>query len=135
MSIGYVFCIVFWHGCLFVLKRNFNWYWWILTSIFLHVYDNWFLPFNLYSLDLLSALLYPYSFFFLFFSFFLLILLRICLSFFYYWSWSSNIGWFFTKLMTICEMGFHYQDKIPPFEYVVDIASNMQVKHSGTVQV
>lgn len=32
------------------------------------------------------------------------------------------------KLSAICETKFHYQDKIPPMSYIVDIASNMQVK-------
>lgn len=31
------------------------------------------------------------------------------------------------KLSAICETKFHYQDKIPPMSYIVDIASNMQV--------
>ncbi|KAA8517091.1 hypothetical protein F0562_017384 [Nyssa sinensis] len=30
------------------------------------------------------------------------------------------------KLSAICETDFHYQDKIPPIDYVVNIASNMQ---------
>ncbi|CAJ1911887.1 unnamed protein product [Sphenostylis stenocarpa] len=32
----------------------------------------------------------------------------------------------FMKLSAVCETKFHYQDKIPPSDYVVDIASNMQ---------
>lgn len=34
------------------------------------------------------------------------------------------------KLSAVCETKFHYQDKIPPGDYVVDIASNMQVYFS-----
>jgi len=33
------------------------------------------------------------------------------------------------KLSAVCETKFHYQDKIPPSDYVVNIASNMQVLH------
>ncbi|RDX69871.1 Insulin-degrading enzyme-like 1, peroxisomal, partial [Mucuna pruriens] len=32
----------------------------------------------------------------------------------------------FMKLSAVCETKFHYQDKIPPSDYVVNIASNMQ---------
>jgi len=35
----------------------------------------------------------------------------------------------FMKLSAVCETKFHYQDKIRPSDYVVDIASNMQVLH------
>lgn len=31
------------------------------------------------------------------------------------------------KLAAICETSFHYQDKIRPIDYVVNIAYNMQV--------
>lgn len=31
------------------------------------------------------------------------------------------------KLSAMCETDFHYQDKVPPIDYVVRIASNMQV--------
>lgn len=31
------------------------------------------------------------------------------------------------KLSAISETRFHYRDKIPPIDYVVNIASNMQV--------
>ncbi|CAH8265600.1 unnamed protein product [Arabidopsis lyrata] len=35
--------------------------------------------------------------------------------------------WIFDVLSAICETKFHYQDKIPPMSYIVDIASNMQI--------
>jgi insulysin len=35
--------------------------------------------------------------------------------------------WIFDELSAICETKFHYQDKIPPMSYIVDIASNMQI--------
>ena len=31
------------------------------------------------------------------------------------------------KLSAVCETKFHYQDKIPPIDYAVNVASNMQV--------
>lgn len=34
--------------------------------------------------------------------------------------------WIFKELSAVCETKFHYQDKIPPSDYVVNIASNMQ---------
>ncbi|KAL2320760.1 hypothetical protein Fmac_029729 [Flemingia macrophylla] len=34
--------------------------------------------------------------------------------------------WIFEELSAVCETKFHYQDKIPPSDYVVNIASNMQ---------
>ncbi|XP_014495754.1 insulin-degrading enzyme-like 1, peroxisomal [Vigna radiata var. radiata] len=39
---------------------------------------------------------------------------------------SGVCEWIFKELSAICETKFHYQDKIPPNDYVVDIASNMQ---------
>ncbi|KAG2405641.1 hypothetical protein HKW66_Vig0048960 [Vigna angularis] len=39
---------------------------------------------------------------------------------------SGVCEWIFQELSAICETKFHYQDKIPPSDYVVDIASNMQ---------
>lgn len=35
--------------------------------------------------------------------------------------------WIFDELVAICEMGFHYQDKIPPINYAMRIASKMQL--------
>eukprot|EP00268_Persea_americana_P025610 TRINITY_DN2493_c0_g1_i5.p1 TRINITY_DN2493_c0_g1~~TRINITY_DN2493_c0_g1_i5.p1 ORF type:complete len:759 (-),score=117.92 TRINITY_DN2493_c0_g1_i5:400-2676(-) len=35
--------------------------------------------------------------------------------------------WIFDELLAICEIGFHYRDKIRPRNYVVNIASNMQL--------
>ncbi|KAK1288146.1 Zinc-metallopeptidase, peroxisomal [Acorus calamus] len=35
--------------------------------------------------------------------------------------------WIFDELVAICETGFHYQDKIQPISYVVNIASNMHL--------
>ncbi|XP_024935321.1 insulin-degrading enzyme-like 1, peroxisomal isoform X2 [Ziziphus jujuba] len=35
--------------------------------------------------------------------------------------------WIFDELSAVCETKFHYQDKIPPSDYVVNIASNMQL--------
>lgn len=34
------------------------------------------------------------------------------------------------KLAAICETSFHYQDKIRPIDYVVNVAINMQVTGS-----
>ncbi|KAK8473442.1 hypothetical protein PHAVU_001G133200 [Phaseolus vulgaris] len=39
---------------------------------------------------------------------------------------SGVCEWIFEELSAVCETKFHYQDKIPPGDYVVDIASNMQ---------
>ncbi|XP_073221910.1 insulin-degrading enzyme-like 1, peroxisomal isoform X3 [Cicer arietinum] len=39
---------------------------------------------------------------------------------------SGVCKWIFEELSAICETKFHYQDKIPPSDYVVNIASNMQ---------
>ncbi|GLT74479.1 hypothetical protein SLA2020_462740 [Shorea laevis] len=35
--------------------------------------------------------------------------------------------WIFDELSAVCETGFHYQDKIPPIDYVLNIALNMQI--------
>ncbi|XP_058072919.1 insulin-degrading enzyme-like 1, peroxisomal isoform X2 [Magnolia sinica] len=35
--------------------------------------------------------------------------------------------WIFDELLAVCETGFHYQDKIPPSDYVVSIACGMQL--------
>ncbi|KAI0511369.1 hypothetical protein KFK09_011999 [Dendrobium nobile] len=35
--------------------------------------------------------------------------------------------WIFDELVAICEMHFHYQDKVPPSSYAVNIASRMQL--------
>lgn len=35
----------------------------------------------------------------------------------------------FMKLSAVCETKFHYQDKIRPSDYAVNIASNMKVLH------
>ncbi|CAI9301344.1 unnamed protein product [Lactuca saligna] len=40
---------------------------------------------------------------------------------------SGVCKWIFDELSAICEMTFHYQDKIPPIDYVVKISSNMQL--------
>ncbi|KAG1368760.1 Insulin-degrading enzyme-like 1, peroxisomal [Cocos nucifera] len=40
---------------------------------------------------------------------------------------SGVMKWIFDELVAICETGFHYQDKIRPIHYVVNIASNMQL--------
>lgn len=42
-------------------------------------------------------------------------------------SYYINIIYIFMKLSAVSETTFHYQDKIPPSDYVVNIASNMQV--------
>ncbi|QCD97433.1 insulin-degrading enzyme-like 1, peroxisomal [Vigna unguiculata] len=39
---------------------------------------------------------------------------------------SGVCEWIFQELSAVCETKFHYQDKIPPSDYVVNIASNMQ---------
>ncbi|CAK8543240.1 unnamed protein product [Lathyrus sativus] len=39
---------------------------------------------------------------------------------------SGVCKWIFEELSAVCETKFHYQDKIPPSDYVVNIASNMQ---------
>jgi hypothetical protein len=38
--------------------------------------------------------------------------------------------WWDMKLQAICETKFHYRDKSPPMNYVVNISSNMQVLQS-----
>ncbi|KAG0474050.1 hypothetical protein HPP92_015907 [Vanilla planifolia] len=40
---------------------------------------------------------------------------------------SGVLKWIFDELVAICEMGFHYKDKVPPINYVMDIAANMQL--------
>nr|DAD42406.1 TPA_asm: hypothetical protein HUJ06_000636 [Nelumbo nucifera] len=35
--------------------------------------------------------------------------------------------WIFDEISAICETVFHYQDKIPPIDYVVNVASNMKL--------
>ncbi|KAG2687103.1 hypothetical protein I3843_09G037900 [Carya illinoinensis] len=40
---------------------------------------------------------------------------------------SGICKWIFDELSAICETKFHYQDKTPPADYVVNIASNMQI--------
>ncbi|XP_020586970.1 insulin-degrading enzyme-like 1, peroxisomal [Phalaenopsis equestris] len=40
---------------------------------------------------------------------------------------SGVAKWIFDELVAICEMGFHYQDKIPPIHYAMSIASNMEL--------
>nr|GEX27537.1 insulin-degrading enzyme-like 1, peroxisomal [Tanacetum cinerariifolium] len=40
---------------------------------------------------------------------------------------SGVCKWIFDELAAICEMTFHYQDKIPPMDYVVKLSSNMQL--------
>ncbi|CBI29843.3 insulin-degrading enzyme-like 1, peroxisomal [Vitis vinifera] len=35
--------------------------------------------------------------------------------------------WIFDELSAICETVFHYQDKIPPIDYVVNVSSNMEL--------
>ncbi|GAV91529.1 Peptidase_M16_C domain-containing protein, partial [Cephalotus follicularis] len=40
---------------------------------------------------------------------------------------SGVCKWIFDELAAVCETVFHYQDKIPPIDYVVNIARNMQV--------
>ncbi|XP_057438666.1 insulin-degrading enzyme-like 1, peroxisomal [Lotus japonicus] len=39
---------------------------------------------------------------------------------------SGVCKWIFEELSAVCETKFHYQDKIPPSDYVVNVASNMQ---------
>lgn len=39
---------------------------------------------------------------------------------------SGVCKWIFEELSAVCETKFHYQDKSPPSDYVVNIASNMQ---------
>ncbi|XP_022842147.1 insulin-degrading enzyme-like 1, peroxisomal [Olea europaea var. sylvestris] len=39
---------------------------------------------------------------------------------------SGPCEWIFNELSAICETAFHYQDKIRPSDYVVDVALNMQ---------
>ncbi|KAI3750269.1 hypothetical protein L2E82_20902 [Cichorium intybus] len=38
---------------------------------------------------------------------------------------SGVCKWIFDELSANCEMAFHYQDKVPPIDYVVEISSNM----------
>ncbi|XP_062187589.1 insulin-degrading enzyme-like 1, peroxisomal isoform X2 [Phragmites australis] len=40
---------------------------------------------------------------------------------------SGTPKWIFDELQAICETGFHYQDKSPPINYVVNISCNMQI--------
>ncbi|KAI3760627.1 hypothetical protein L1987_51025 [Smallanthus sonchifolius] len=40
---------------------------------------------------------------------------------------SGVCKWIFEELSAICEMTFHYQDKVPPIDYVVKCSSNMQL--------
>ncbi|XP_022743488.1 insulin-degrading enzyme-like 1, peroxisomal isoform X2 [Durio zibethinus] len=40
---------------------------------------------------------------------------------------SGICKWIFDEISAVCETGFHYQDKIPPIDYVVNIALNMQI--------
>lgn len=40
---------------------------------------------------------------------------------------SGTPKWIFDELQAICETGFHYRDKSPPINYVVNISSNMQI--------
>ncbi|XP_044504367.1 insulin-degrading enzyme-like 1, peroxisomal isoform X3 [Mangifera indica] len=40
---------------------------------------------------------------------------------------SGACKWIFDELSAVSETTFHYQDKIPPSDYVVNIASNMQI--------
>ncbi|KAK7336558.1 hypothetical protein VNO77_17103 [Canavalia gladiata] len=40
---------------------------------------------------------------------------------------SGVCKWIFEELSAVCKTKFHYQDKVPPSDYAVNIASNMQV--------
>lgn len=40
---------------------------------------------------------------------------------------SGVAKWIFDELVAICEMGFHYQDKVPPINYAMGIASKMKI--------
>ncbi|KAL6987137.1 Insulin-degrading enzyme-like 1, peroxisomal, variant 2 [Sarracenia purpurea var. burkii] len=40
---------------------------------------------------------------------------------------SGPCKWIFDELSAICETVFHYQDKTPPINYVVNVASNMKL--------
>ncbi|KAJ8755593.1 hypothetical protein K2173_022172 [Erythroxylum novogranatense] len=40
---------------------------------------------------------------------------------------SGICKWIFDELAAVCETGFHYQDKIPPINYVVEVSRNMQI--------
>lgn len=40
---------------------------------------------------------------------------------------SGICKWIFDELTAVCETVFHYQDKIPPIDYAVNIAANMQI--------
>ncbi|KAH9679019.1 Insulin-degrading enzyme-like 1 (peroxisomal) [Citrus sinensis] len=39
---------------------------------------------------------------------------------------SGASKWIFDELSTVCEVTFHYQDKVPPIDYVVTVAANME---------
>ncbi|GAB2267014.1 Insulin-degrading enzyme-like 1, peroxisomal [Dionaea muscipula] len=39
---------------------------------------------------------------------------------------SGICEWIFNELAAVCETAFHYRDKTPPIDYVVDLALNMQ---------
>lgn len=40
---------------------------------------------------------------------------------------SGPCKWIFDELSAICETGFHYKDKTPPIDYIVNVASNMKL--------
>lgn len=40
---------------------------------------------------------------------------------------SGACKWIFDELSAVCETTFHYQDKTPPIDYVVNVACNMQI--------
>ncbi|KAF8043973.1 hypothetical protein BT93_A2068 [Corymbia citriodora subsp. variegata] len=40
---------------------------------------------------------------------------------------SGVCKWIFDELSALCETEFHYQDKIPPIDYVVGVASDMEI--------
>ncbi|KAI6696774.1 hypothetical protein NL676_016893 [Syzygium grande] len=40
---------------------------------------------------------------------------------------SGVCKWIFDELSALCETKFHYQDKISPIDYVVNVASNMEI--------
>ncbi|KAL9409218.1 hypothetical protein AB3S75_047580 [Citrus x aurantiifolia] len=39
---------------------------------------------------------------------------------------SGASKWIFDELSAVCEVTFHYQDKVPPIDYVVTVATNME---------
>ncbi|XP_052289859.1 insulin-degrading enzyme-like 1, peroxisomal isoform X2 [Citrus sinensis] len=39
---------------------------------------------------------------------------------------SGASKWIFDELSAVCEVTFHYQDKVPPIDYVVTVAANME---------